>query len=311
MAPPLPPVARIANKLSLFLGGLPVGMILSFMMASGWRRLATADFVIATTNGLGLSLAVAKALGLVKARVVLLVMGLLPKKPSLIQRLLFPPLLRRLRLVTISRGEQRALRKQLPSQRIYYVPFGVDHNYWTPHDRGRGNYALAIGNDANRDWATLIRAWEPDFPQLKIITSMPVPSAPPNVEVIRGDWRTSILTDAQIRTLYRGARFVVVPVRDTLQPSGQSSCLQAMSCGCPVIMSRIEGLWDADLMRHETNVLLVEPHSAPDMSAAVRTLMEDPDLCERMALEARKLIVGHFNTDIMAAELAAHICGPS
>jgi len=63
MAPPLPLVSRLANKLSPFLGGLPVGMALSLLTKRGCRKLDGAGCVVVTTNGMGMALAIAKALG--------------------------------------------------------------------------------------------------------------------------------------------------------------------------------------------------------------------------------------------------------
>ena len=305
MAAPLPAFARLANKLSPFLGGLPVGMLLSLLKASGERKLADADVIVATTNGIGLSLAMAKAMGRMQAPVLLLAMGVLPIRLSRIQRVLYPLILRHLHLVTISRGEQTFLRELLPKQDIHYIPFGVDQQFWTPADNPPcGDYVLAIGNDRNRDWVTLVGAWSGDLPTLKIVTNLPVPTAPENVEVIRGDCRTSLLSDEKIRSLYQGARFVIIPLQDTIQPSGQSACLQAMACARPVILSNIVGLWDSQLMRHDENVLLVQPGSVAELGFAARRLMSDPNLCALLGRNGRRLVECHYNTDIMATAMA-------
>lgn len=301
MAPPLPVFARLLNKLSFFLGGLPVGMLLSFFLASGDRKLADSDSVVATTNGMGLALAMAKAMGRVRVPVLLLAMGLLPMRLSRIQKVLYPLILRHLHLVTISRGEQAFLRRLLPRQDIHYLPFGVDHRFWTPADNpSGGDYVLAIGNDQNRDWQTLVDAWSVDFPPLKIVTSLPVPAAPENVEVICGNWRTRLLSDEEIRSLYQGARFVIIPSCETIQPSGQSACLQAMACGRPVVLSNIAGLWDSQLVRHGENVLLVQPGSVAEMGSAVQRLVYDHELCVLLGRNGRRLVECHYNTDIMA-----------
>lgn len=301
MAPPLPASARIINKFSFFLGGLPVGMLLSLLLASGDRKLADSDSVVATTNGMGLALAMAKAMGRLQVPVLLLAMGLLPMRLSRIQRALYPLILRHLHLVTISRGEQAFLRRLLPKQDIHYLPFGVDHRFWTPADNpASGDYVLAIGNDQNRDWQTLVDAWSIDFPPLKIVTSLPVPAAPENVEVICGNWRTRLLSDEEIRSLYQAARFVIIPSCETIQPAGQSACLQAMACGRPVILSNIAGLWDPLLVRHGENVLLVQPGSVADLGSAARRLVNDQELCALLGRNGRRLVECHYNTDIMA-----------
>jgi len=230
-------------------------------------------------------------------------MGLLPMRPSPLEVRMFRYFARHIHLVCISRGEQAFLQRLIPNQRIHYIPFGVDQNFWSPQSDSTSDYVFAIGNDKNRDWRTLISAWNEDLPRLKIVTSMPVPSAPPNVEVIRGDWRNQILGDEELRTLVRGARFVVVPLHDTIQPAGQSACLQAMACGKAVILSNIAGLWDRELMRDGVSVLLTPPENVTALSDNIRRLTVDQGMVERLGLSARRVICESLNVDNMAASL--------
>jgi hypothetical protein len=306
MGPPLSFMPRLVNKLSPFLGNLPVGMALSLLTKRGCRKLDGAGCVVVTTNGMGMALAIAKALGQTDTPVLLLAMGLLSMNPTPLQIRLVSALARHIHIACISRSEQAFLQRLLPAQPIHYIPFGVDIDFWrpAPPTADQHSYALAIGNDAHRDWATLVTAWEPDLPPLKLITSLPVPPAPPNVEIIRGDWRTRILDDVKIRRLYQGANFVVIPVRDTIQPSGQSVCLQAMACGRPVILSDIAGLWDRQLLRDGENVLLVRSGAAVDLNRAVRRLSSDRELQDRIGAGGCRLVEEHFNASAMANALA-------
>ncbi len=307
MAPPLPLVSRLANKLSPFLGGLPVGIALSLLTKRGCRKLDGVGCVVATTNGMGMALAIAKAMGQVDVPVLLLAMGLLPMKPSPIQKFFFGVFAKHLHIVCISRSEQRFLQQIFPKQSTSYVPFGVDHEFWTPGDRPTEGYVLAIGNDINRDWTTLIAAWSDEFPPLKIVTSLPVPLGPANVKVIRGSWRNQLLSDYDIRALVRGSRFVVVPLRDTIQPTGQSVCLQAMACGKAVILSDIAGLWDRDLIRDGDSVLLTPPGDVRAMVQCIRRLIADSALVDHIGSVARRMVVESMNVEVMADSLLSLI----
>lgn len=305
MSPPLPAPARAVNRLSGVFGDLPLGMALALAIQRGGRRLDGAGMIVATTNGTGMALAMGRAAGLVSAPVLLLAMGLLPAAPSAVQRLLYPRLLRHLHLATISQGEQAFLRDLLPGQAVHYVPFGVDHRFWTPGEAEGGDYVLAVGNDRNRDWATLVAAWSADLPPLKIVTSLPVPAAPANVEVIRGDWRTRLLSDEEMRDLMRGARFVVVPLHDTVQPAGQSACLQAMACGKPVLLSNIRGLWDRALMVDGGPVLLTPPGDVAALAARAHRLAGERGLAAAIGAAARRVVETNLNAEAMATALRA------
>lgn len=305
MAPPLSLPARLLNKFSGIAFDLPIGMAFSLLCEGGGRHLVGSDLVIATTSGMGMSLALAKLLGRAHVTVMFLTMGLFQRPPGRLKALIYRALGRHLHLVCISRGEQAFLQRLFPDRSVLYVPFGVDAAFWQPAaEGGEGRYILAIGNDPNRDWPTLVSTWSKELPPLKIVTGLPVPKAPENVEVIRGDWRERTLSDSEIRKLYQEALFVVVPVRETLQPSGQSACLQAMACGKAVIFSEISGLWDADLLRHGENVMLVRPGDIEALGVAVRQLVSDSRLRHSLATQARHLIETQLNVDVMAKALA-------
>ena len=305
IAPPLPLPARLLNKASFLCGDLPVGMMLALSMCANRRRLDDAGTVIATTNNMGLTLAFGKAFGLVRAPVLLLAMGLLRQSPSRLKRFMYGWLLRRLHVVCIATAEREFLQRLFPQQSIEYVPFGVDAEFWWPSVRPDDGYVLAIGNDYNRDWKTLVSSWSSNFPPLKIVTTLPVPAGPANIEVIRGDWRSQLLSDEAVRKIYQGARFVIVPLRETIQPAGQSVCLQAMACGKAVIVSDIAGLWNRELMVDGQTVLLTPPGDVSGLRDRVRALIDDGALVERLGSAGRELVESRLNTNVMAEALTA------
>jgi hypothetical protein len=302
MAPPLKPLARMLNRFSRFYGHVPLGMAMGLAKKRVQNRLPTQGPLIATTNNLGLALGLGRARGWVRCPVVLLAMGLLPLSPSRWQLRRIGQVLEHIHVVTISKSEQAHLAKLFPERTIDYIPFGVDTQFWKPAPDGAvaGKFVLAIGNDANRDWKTLVEAWDETMPALKIVTNLPVPIAAPNVEVIRGDWRKQTLSDQEILKLYQQALCVVIPLRNTIQPAGQSVCLQAMACGRPVVMSDILGLWDRDVLLDGQHWHLVPPGAPRVLKQAVAEWEANPEAGTRLGAEARKAVTGHLNTQTMA-----------
>lgn len=306
MAAPRNAFSRFAVKLSVFFGGLPIGMALGLLAGKQSHELNKGVCLVATTNGIGMALALAKAFGQLKCPVVLLAMGLLPRKFGWWRRFLYSRLVRYIKIVCISKGEAKFLAKIFPKESISYVPFGVDQSFWTPSktkDHSGAGYVLAIGNDLSRDWVSLVNSWKITFPTLKIVTRLPVPMHGRNIEVINGDWHSQLLSDAEILELYRDALFVIVPLRDTIQPAGQSVCLQAMACGKPVILSKVSGLWDSELIKDGENVLLVTPADADALGAAASRLISDAELREKIGRRGREIIESNFNTMAMAESL--------
>jgi glycosyltransferase involved in cell wall biosynthesis len=75
--------------------------------------------------------------------------------------------------------------------------------------------------------------------------------------------------------------------------------LQAMSAGRAVILSDIKGLWAPELLRHQENCLLVPPHDAAALAAAIARLRGDAALRARLGTAARAAMLAHFGLDRM------------
>jgi glycosyltransferase involved in cell wall biosynthesis len=305
---PLPLPGRLLAALGRVLGGLPIAALPFLARPENLQRLNRAAAIVATTNSFGVGAAILKRLGYLKPELFFLPMGLARKPLSPWLARLYRWALNGTRILSISRGEQVSLSRALGTEvPVAYLPFGVDERFWQPDGAGDDGYVLSIGNDESRDYATLVAAWRPEYPRLRIVTRLPVSTTTANIEIIRGDWRAQILSDKEIRRLYQRARFVVLPIRETLQPSGQSACLQAMACGKAVVFSDIQGLWDRQLMVDGETLLLTRPGDPIDLQRAIDKLLASPTLAAKLGQNARQVIAEHLNVRLMARQLAAYL----
>lgn len=190
---------------------------------------------------------------------------------------------------------------RIPPDRIQVNCFGVDEHFWCPGEKKEDKgYILSIGNDSNRDYEVLLRAAENISQPIKLVTRRQLPAnLPDNVELLYGSWHTQALDDHGLRDLYRKASCVVVPLKESLQPSGQSVCLQAMACGTPVVLTRTAGLWETRGLCNNTNVLFVQPNEEKDIVNAVKHLARDQQLNDKMCREGRNYVlqygrIAHF-----------------
>jgi len=80
-------------------------------------------------------------------------------------------------------------------------------------------------------------------------------------------------------------------------PTFEDNCpmviLEAMAAGLPVAASRVGGV--PDLIRHEADGLMFNPHDPLDIRKTVERLVENPGLGETMAAEARKKAFHEFH----------------
>jgi glycosyltransferase involved in cell wall biosynthesis len=163
---------------------------------------------------------------------------------------------------------------------------------------------VAIGNDGHRDWDTLVAAAPYISAPVRIFTRHQRPDAlPPNVSWERADWYDQILSDEDVRELYRSAAVVVVPTKDVPQPSGQSVTLQAMASGTPVVLSRTRGLWAPEQLRDDENIVLVPPGDARELAHSVRLLLDDQDRSSAIGAAARESVLHHATVEQYADRL--------
>ena len=184
-------------------------------------------------------------------------------------------------------------------------PFGVDTKFWKPSDSVISNYQeeyiLAVGSDPQRDFDSLVLS--PTNVQIKILSKLniQVPRDRKNIQLLRGSFYDSVVTDGQLRQLYQSSLAVVVPLKDVNQPSGYSVTLQAMACGKPVILTKTCGLWDPHLFKSGENCILVDAYNPRQIAQAILRLNDDKDLRSYIGNKARETACAHFGIERMNA----------
>ena len=297
-------LGKLLRKLSFLTIGLPLEMLCGFLINKSYKKFKDDEILVATTNGIGLTLSIAKTFGLIKSPIVFISMGLITKKVTIFKKFIYGFILKKIVILFISKSEEKYFKELMPSLNISYIPFGIDNTFWIKDSSSyEEEYALGIGNDLARDWDTLIKAWEDTFPKLKIITSQKLSTNKRNIEIIKGNWRENLLTDKQIRKLYGSACFTLIPLKETIQPSGQSACLQSMSCNKSVIMSNIFGKWDSSKLIHKKNIYLVKPSSISSLNIAIKDLIKNESLNKKIAKNGKKMVDTFYHKEIMAKSL--------
>jgi len=258
-----------------------VGMGFSLhILLDNWRQIQCADIIIATVDSCGLPVAMLKFLRILKQPVIYISQGLSdrfettsPKSWKLILfRNIYSKFLNSIdRILVLGEGAVQPLVKHLSikPEKVSFIPFGIDREFWTlDKSQTVRDYILSVGSDLARDYNTLLNAIG-NYP-LQIVTRLPVLGRENQQVTV-----SSNFTDIELRDLYRQARFVITPLQDVAQPSGQSATLQAMACGKAVILTETKGLWDSKRMRHLENCYFVKPNDSESLRFAnARTAIE-------------------------------------
>ena len=276
--------------------------------------LARYDAIISTSEPVLMMLALRRRTASTDARLVLILMGAekrveRSRVPGVTKRLLRWALGAMDAIIVVGEGERGYVVAEGLSapERVHLVPFGVDTAFWTPGPGGPEGPILAVGNDDGRDYELLVRA--AGTRPLRIHTRRPVGNVPPSVTVTGGTWQDAALSDEALRDLYRACPFVVVPLRESSQPQGQSVTLQAMACGKAVVLTRTRGLFGGPLIQHGENCHLVPTGDLRALQEALDTLGADAAYRARLGAAARRTVEEHFTSDRMAEEIGAIVQG--
>lgn len=85
-------------------------------------------------------------------------------------------------------------------------------------------------------------------------------------------------------------------------PTFEDNCpmvvLEAMAAGLPVAASRVGGV--PDLVSHDSDGLMFDPHDANDMRTCIETLLQDTETRERLGAAGRQSALKRFHPRIIA-----------
>ena len=70
-----------------------------------------------------------------------------------------------------------------------------------------------------------------------------------NSKIINGSWGSPAIDDIELRNIYQSAKLTIIPLKESLQPSGQSVALQSIACGTPVLITETKGFWDKKTLK--------------------------------------------------------------
>ena len=188
-------------------------------------------------------------------------------------------------------------------RKFHYIPFSVDFNFWNTSNLPKKNddYVLFIGNDGYRDFDKVIKiAKNLQNVNFCFVTNQikKEDRLPSNVKLIEGHWNYEILSDEELKEIYNNAILTIIPLKDSLQPSGQSVALQSMSSGTPVMISKTSGFWDFDHFTNLENIVFIEDNSVKNWCMQINSLIKDPNTLKAIANNGLYTIKNYFNLEI-------------
>ncbi|MEK6976218.1 MAG: glycosyltransferase family 4 protein [Candidatus Thermoplasmatota archaeon] len=167
----------------------------------------------------------------------------------------------------------------VPASRWRVVPNGIDPEHFTPDGPAHaGSYLLFVGRLVHyKGLPVLLDAVATLRPRVPLVIAGDGPlraSLQAQARRLGLDVRfLGRVPDADLPSLYRGARLTVLP-SVTCQEAFGISLLESMACGTPVVASRLPGV--AELAG--LGGLVAEPGDATDLAARLSTALDDDAL---------------------------------
>jgi glycosyltransferase involved in cell wall biosynthesis len=198
----------------------------------------------------------------------------------------------------------------IDAAKVTVIPPGVLPRVWSA-PRGsrdhRGVQILFVGADAERKGGDLLLAAfralqaersgrsEADSLQLHLVTKTPIPAGP-GIVVHRDLGPNS----AELVELYRTSDIFCLPTRGDCLPMALS---EAGAAGLPLVSSAVAGV--PEIVREGETGLLVAPGDRAGLQHALRTLIENPAMRQRLGEGACALVQTEYDAETNASRLAA------
>ena len=213
-------------------------------------------------------------------------------------------------MIFLSSGEFKFVSEKYPKykEKMHFLPFSIDQEFWVSNNRPykKKNNILFIGNDGKRDYKFAIDlAKELSFLNFDFITKKITNSEikSDNVNLLSGKWDDMNISDSDIRDYYQEADLSIIPIFNSLQPSGQSVALQSMSMGIPVLITKTDGFWEPELYKNNENIIFDEKNDINLWKENILSLLENNDLNVKVSKNGKDLVSKNNNLNIFNRKL--------
>ncbi len=211
-------------------------------------------------------------------------MGLFGKKPKNIINKTFDWLFIRLvifsanKFLFLGEGEFNFAKNNYPKvvDKFTYLPFCVDTEFWSPRQENNKKGVLFVGNDGKRDYELFLKIVNSmQDVNFTAITNFKIDKQFSNLNIVKGSWSEHFLSDNQMKDYYLNSELTIIPLKDSLQPSGQSVGMQSLSCGTPILVTETDGFWGDENFKNNLGINFVSKNSTNSWVDSIYKILEN------------------------------------
>ena len=248
---------------------------------------------------------------------IVFVMGLLKKHENLkiYQKILRPIFLSLFiktvdKFIFLGKSEYEFALKRYPQhkEKFIFISFAVDYSFWNLSKKENekiNNQVLFIGNDGNRNYEFIkeLPKYLPEFNFIIISDQIKDYEQQKNVNFVAGNWSKGYMSDKELGKYYNESFLTILPIKNTIQPSGQSVALQSMATGTPVLISKFDGFWEKDIFINDKNIFFIEDFNYEEWANLIKKLNKSPQLIDKVSLSGSNLIKKSYNLEIFVTKI--------
>ena len=105
------------------------------------------------------------------------------------------------------------------------------------------------------------------------------------------------MSDDDIRNFYQTSYLTLLPLKNSLQPSGQSVALQSMSCGTPVIITKTQGFWEPDLFSNYEDIIFVDKNNIESWEKEIKNIVSNDDNYKNLSINGLNKVLENYTLE--------------
>ena len=206
------------------------------------------------------------------------------------------------KFIFLSEGELNFAKNKFSKYKNKFtlIPFAVDLQIWKAQKYDKRDI-LFVGNDGFRDFK-LVEDIVNSHPEINFsIVSKLIKKENlihENFKIYRGSWGNPAVSDLELRNLYSSSKLTIIPLKESLQPSGQSVALQSIACGTPVIITKTKGFWDNENFQDGLNIFFNENNDIESWKEDISKIYEMNDFdYDQIIKNGLDLIKNYYDLD--------------
>jgi len=182
---------------------------------------------------------------------------------------------------------------QFPSEKLFYLPRGVDVDRFKPGPRPEVFRVIFSGALIERKGIHhLLEAWHRlnlSNAELWLVGSVHA-EAKPHLQKF---WRDNIKTIGFVRNPENYLNQGTIYVFPSRLEGSAKTVYEAAACGLPIVTTREAG----DVVRDSIEGIIVQPGDVDGIARAIEHLYRHPEIVKRMSIAARQRVVENFTWD--------------